>query len=515
MNALLYLKLIFIVFTINFAFVNSLDAQHDLIGKPAPELSIEKFLQAPDVEIDTEQLKGKVVILEFWATWCAPCIAQIPHLNELSEAFEHEPVRFISITDEDESKVKRFLQKRKMNSWIGLDHDRSMFKEYQIRFLPTTILIDTEGRVAAITNPASINRETISNLLTMKTTIKPKSENKTVTSVPSQTKEEPTLFEIIIKPTKEREAVYALNKSAGYFDAYAVSLRTAIGLAYNISPTRIFGPDTLLNKWIQVSVKLPKEHANLFESLFQDALKAAFRFEARREIREIEAFVLSAPFGVTKGLYPSGEGTSHLSTDDGLIVATNWKIDALALNLEDVLNRPVLNETNLKGKYDWDLEFDKDKPESVIAALKEQLGLELKPVRRDLEVLIVSQDQIDQEELSDNKTLILLVKSQNPYEQLTFEGAYRFNKKESLKKLIDKKTPFELRITSNYVEATFRKKTGIADLKVELLSKVEGQPEKFHVSGSGNKIKFSTDSNGRFRVFASGGKSDFSLDWFK
>lgn len=392
MNALLFLRLILIASTIHFAFIYSANAQNDLIGKPAPELSIEKFLQAPDVEINSEQLRGKVVILEFWATWCAPCIAQIPHLNELSEAFEHEPVRFISITDENEMKVKRFLQKRMMNSWIGLDHDRSMFKAYQIRFLPTTVLIDTEGRVAAVTNPASINRETISNLLTMKTTVKPKSEKKTVTSVPSETKQEPTLFEIIIKPTKEREAMYALNKSAGYFDAYAVPLRTAIGLAYNISPTRIIAPDTLLNQWIQVSVKLPKEHANLFEPLFQDALKAAFRFKARREIREIEAFVLSAPFGVTKGLYPSGEGTSHLSTDDGLIVATNWKIDALALNLEDVLNRPVFNETNLTGKYDWDLEFDKDNPDSVIEAVKEQLGLELKPVKKELEVLIVNQN---------------------------------------------------------------------------------------------------------------------------
>lgn len=69
------------------------------VGGPAPELELLKLLQAPEgIKIDSNSLKGKVVVLEFWATWCAPCIVAMPHLNELADKFKDRPVRFISIT---------------------------------------------------------------------------------------------------------------------------------------------------------------------------------------------------------------------------------------------------------------------------------------------------------------------------------------------------------------------------------------------------------------------------------
>ena len=53
-------------------FATNVIAQESLIGQAAPELGIEKFLQAPEGEKSLSALKGKVVVLEFWATWCAP-----------------------------------------------------------------------------------------------------------------------------------------------------------------------------------------------------------------------------------------------------------------------------------------------------------------------------------------------------------------------------------------------------------------------------------------------------------
>src|SRR5882724_1084408 len=69
-------------------------------GTAAPDLGLTAVLQSPDgTNADWASLKGKVVVLEFWATWCAPCIAVQPHLNELTDEFKDKSVQFISITN--------------------------------------------------------------------------------------------------------------------------------------------------------------------------------------------------------------------------------------------------------------------------------------------------------------------------------------------------------------------------------------------------------------------------------
>src|SRR5215469_4401406 len=63
------------------------------VGEKPPLLQADELLQAPgDAKVDAESLRGKVVILEFWATWCGPCVAAIPHMNELAEKFINQPV---------------------------------------------------------------------------------------------------------------------------------------------------------------------------------------------------------------------------------------------------------------------------------------------------------------------------------------------------------------------------------------------------------------------------------------
>ena len=98
------------------------------IGQPAPEITLESLLQAPGhAKATREALLGKVVVLEFWGTYCAPCIAALAHLNRLVGEFEKEPVQFIAITHENREVVERFLSRREIVGWVGLDTDESVF----------------------------------------------------------------------------------------------------------------------------------------------------------------------------------------------------------------------------------------------------------------------------------------------------------------------------------------------------------------------------------------------------
>jgi cytochrome oxidase Cu insertion factor (SCO1/SenC/PrrC family) len=97
-------------------------------------------------------LEGKVVVLEFWATWCAPCIESIPHLNQLVGSLDPVKFQFISIDDEDPKVVKAFLAKKKMAGWIGVDTSSGVFTRYGVKSRPSTIVVDGNGSRPPVSN---------------------------------------------------------------------------------------------------------------------------------------------------------------------------------------------------------------------------------------------------------------------------------------------------------------------------------------------------------------------------
>lgn len=136
------------------------------VGDWAPELSIDRLLQAPNGAVASwESLKGKVVVLEFWATSCGPCISAIPHMNDIAEGVKDKPVQFICVTREEQSVVERFLQEHPIKGWVGLDPDRSVAASYGVRAIPRTVVVDKSGMIRAITRPTSLARRTLDRLL--------------------------------------------------------------------------------------------------------------------------------------------------------------------------------------------------------------------------------------------------------------------------------------------------------------------------------------------------------------
>src|SRR5580704_14152480 len=77
-------------------------------GKPAPPLSLTRILQTPaGRKAGWDAFHGKVTVLEFWATWCDPCITAIPHWNSVVKQFQNRPVQFLSVTDEAPDLIDR------------------------------------------------------------------------------------------------------------------------------------------------------------------------------------------------------------------------------------------------------------------------------------------------------------------------------------------------------------------------------------------------------------------------
>lgn len=105
----------------------------------APKIEFTEWINNPK---EISVIKDKPVVLEFWSTWCGPCIAAIPHFNQLTEKYDKE-ITFISVNSyEGNAIVENFLLKNPMLSYVALDENETLKKAFNVQTIPVTILID-------------------------------------------------------------------------------------------------------------------------------------------------------------------------------------------------------------------------------------------------------------------------------------------------------------------------------------------------------------------------------------
>ena len=150
--------LLLIVATLSLLASPALAQNQPEVGKPAPPLNVGRLLGVPDganADFDGD-LKGKVVVLEFWATWCGPCIRNVPHLNELASGFAGEDVVFLSVTAESGDAVEPFVEKTPISGWIGLEATDA-FETYRPAGIPQTFIIGRDGTLLSIGRPWNLH----------------------------------------------------------------------------------------------------------------------------------------------------------------------------------------------------------------------------------------------------------------------------------------------------------------------------------------------------------------------
>ena len=106
------------------------------------------FKAADGRKVSLHDLKSRVVFLNFWATWCEFCKEEMPSLTELSRKFSAQGLQVIAATNEDPKTVRKFLQGKDFSYPILLDQGDTLIDRFKIKTVPTTIVVDGEGRVA-------------------------------------------------------------------------------------------------------------------------------------------------------------------------------------------------------------------------------------------------------------------------------------------------------------------------------------------------------------------------------
>ena len=143
--------------------------QELIIGEKAPPIEIENWIY-PQIQIEDwkckavpEDLSGKTIVLDFWFTHCAPCVASIPYLNHLAKEFPN--IVFLSVSFENQDVITGFLEKMVIYYPVGSDTSLKTIRAFGVNAYPRTFLIDNKGIIRWQGDPFRLNSDMLKSVL--------------------------------------------------------------------------------------------------------------------------------------------------------------------------------------------------------------------------------------------------------------------------------------------------------------------------------------------------------------
>ena len=124
------------------------DIKNLIIHNEKKKIEKAEFFNSKNKKVSLNDYKSNIVIINFWATWCAPCKEEMPHLNQLKSKSKFKDIEIIpiNIADEELKKSKEFFEELNINNLeIFYGSSIELAKEFKLRGIPTTIIIDKEG----------------------------------------------------------------------------------------------------------------------------------------------------------------------------------------------------------------------------------------------------------------------------------------------------------------------------------------------------------------------------------
>ncbi|WP_276348941.1 TlpA family protein disulfide reductase [Daejeonella sp. JGW-45] len=399
------------------------------IGQQVPDVTINNIINYKTTSAKLSDFKGKLLILDFWATWCAPCIAMIPRMDSLQKQFEGK-VQFLPVTYQPASVVEPFRAKLHEKKSISLPEvigDKVLHDMFPHRSIPHYVWIDPDGKVIAITDYVEVTAERIKNVIAGNSQqLITKEEMPRVVYDPKK-----PLFTELNGGNGSSLKYHRLisNYADGLWPGYKFS-GDSMGMKITVRNESLLSIYTLaygqgqkfLNKnKVILEVKDPASfRSNLrgndylrwmregnvfcyelimpevtsgsaFAAMREDLSLFFTNYQVAVERRNLPCIVLEAS-GKNSIISKGGKPLNQMSRSGATLQNGNWnhfigRLDDYYLQDNEL---PLLDDTGISGFVDLEIKADMTDTESINRALI-PYGLSLKPATRMIEVLVIKE----------------------------------------------------------------------------------------------------------------------------
>lgn len=273
------LKILLIAILLSQNFIAFSQTHVNKTGEKAADIVVQQWLNQqnsslkPPDSIAISDLRGKTIILDFWFTKCAPCVASIPHLNGLVRMYPE--VVFLSFTFDSKEIVDEFLDKKMMHYPVGIDTERKTIRAYEVSLYPETFIIDSSGIIRWQGSSFNLENEQIDKVLG----IPIGSRNLQADKIEGK---ENKAFHFTIEENKLGMQGNSTNYSAYKINVFNYTLKSILKLFFDISHARIINQDTILtNKTYNIEIEADKKQTEKYEvnSFLQSQLPRELNFK--------------------------------------------------------------------------------------------------------------------------------------------------------------------------------------------------------------------------------------------
>ncbi|MGA8939199.1 MAG: redoxin domain-containing protein [Acidobacteriaceae bacterium] len=377
------------------------------VGSVAPALSFTKVLHAPAGErVSLRTMRGRVVVLEFWATWCAPCVGEIPVLNALASSLDPKKVQFISVDDEDPKVVEAFLKRKPIDGWVGLDGTGGMFKRYGVDSRPATVVIGPDGRVVSNSvRPEALQREKLLELAAgKKTEVGGKVDAKVqaqldanvskafAAEIGSAAGPADALFDLRVSAAEksaEKTDTHVMMMGKGKLDITHADVKTLLSIGAGVAEGRLKVEGKLPDGEFNLHVNAPGAEKKELDRAVEMAVAAATGVRIEHETKNEDALVLTALPDAKGKLAGAAIGFAAYQKKTHMLRCLGASVDQVASALEEALGKPVVNETSLTGSVTMDIPLAEGDVAAANEALGKALGWKLTPALLPIERVVV------------------------------------------------------------------------------------------------------------------------------